>query len=225
MLSVAFAIIITVIMCFSRHGSGWRTKSCNEWFQWRRGVYYTSLQWGLSLSSGWSLWYDINDLGENNEDDFEPDEQISRKHTNDCQGGGRGPGRFGRKKFSQHSLRSCWQEFSWTRQVKIVLTVMTMLLSVDDNEEYYDNKQQLWPGTSGPRGKHKRLRRVGPGGIFTSVIITFDLLIKIHVYTLFFPLGDEYTLFFLSPPSTRTFGSLTDPNCAQPSHNPPTQLS
>ena len=49
-------------------------------------------------------------------------------NINDCQGGGRGPGRFGRKKFSQHSLRSCWQEFPWTRQVKIVLIVMTMML-------------------------------------------------------------------------------------------------
>ena len=83
-------------------------------------------------------------------------------------GGGRRPRRPGRTKFSQHSLSSRRKELTRTRQVVSVFIFMKTMPGHDnhdyhENHDYHDNHDshdnfpfsQLWPGTSGPGGKHK----------------------------------------------------------------------
>ena len=74
-------------------------------------------------------------------------------------GGGRRPRRPGRTKFSQHSLSSRRKELTRTRQVVSVFIFMKTMPGHDnhDSHDSHDNFpfSQLWPGTSGPGGKHK----------------------------------------------------------------------
>ena len=128
-------------------------------------------------------------------------------------GGGRRPRRPGRTKFSQHSLSSRRKELTRTRQVVSVFIFMKTLPGHDnhdnhDNHDSHDNFpfSQLWPGTSGPGGKHKWLRRVGSG-------IDIDMM------------DTDICLIFMLQCFFRTFGNPTDPNCAQQNHNPLIQLS
>ena len=96
------------------------------------------------------------------------------------------------------------ENHAWT------LTTM-MVMPGHDNHDYHDSHDnfpfsQLWPGTSGPGGKHKWFRRVGSG-------IDIDMM------------DTDICLIFMLQCFFRTFGNPTDPNCAQQNHNPLIQLS
>ena len=103
-----------------------------------------------------------------------------------------------------------WFQSSSSWKPCLDMTIM-MVMPGHDNHDYHDSHDnfpfsQLWPGTSGPGGKHKWFRRVGSG-------IDIDMM------------DTDICLIFMLPCFFRTFGNPTDPNCAQQNHNPLIQLS